>query len=110
MEEYIGDVFIVSNVCTLFRMMSEYYIQVVIFIFSLGNNILIRFKRIRHVLFLWVMGLLVTSQVVIVKIEMLKGVIHILGAVAYASKMLMNLISLGWLDSIGCRFSMADKA
>lgn len=38
------------------------------------------------------------------KIKMFDGVVRILGGVAYVPKMRTNLISLGWLDSKGCKY------
>lgn len=40
-----------------------------------------------------------------VKIKMFNGVVRTLGGVAYVLKMLRNLISLGPLDSMVCRYS-----
>ncbi len=40
----------------------------------------------------------------LVKIKMFNGVVRTLGGVAYVPKMRRNLISLGQLDSKGCRY------
>lgn len=42
------------------------------------------------------------------KIKMFDGVVRTLDGVAYVPKMRRNLISLGWLDSMGCRFLAVD--
>ncbi|KAI5352792.1 hypothetical protein L3X38_005684 [Prunus dulcis] len=45
-----------------------------------------------------------------VKIIMYVGVVHTIGDVAYVPKMRKNLISLGRLDSLGCKYFVAGEA
>lgn len=45
-----------------------------------------------------------------VKIMMYVGVVHTIGDVAYVPKMRKNLISLGRLDFLGCKYFVAGEA
>lgn len=49
------------------------------------------------------------TGVATVKIKMFDEVVHALGGVAYVPKMQRYLISLGWLDSKGCRYSIISE-
>lgn len=71
-----------------FLIMNGYYIQVIIFIYVLRNNILIHFKRITHVFVSLGDGFTCdVTGVGTVKIQMFDGVVLTLNDVAYVPKM-----------------------
>lgn len=78
--------------------------QVVMFIYAFRKNIDTFQKKKRGVFSLGNGSTCDITGAKTVKIKMFDGVVHILGGVTYVSKMRMNLISLGHLDSISCKF------
>lgn len=95
------------KVYTVFLKMSGYWIRVVLYTIVLRKNILFCSKRKRQVLSLGNGSTCDVMGVGTVKIKMFDGVTH---GVVYVSKMQKNLISLGRLDSISCRYSVVGEA